>query len=1850
MARYLEGAIDLDVYENRSIKPISSGSTPSKPRILEGAIDLPDTGFDWGGLGNNIAVGLNAIDNLGSDKPKYNPWDTKDITSALSIAGDIGDTLKAIPGAFKTGMGTYIRNPKQAVKDVARTTRGALWMAPGLIPIGEPKDQADVAMERLGQGLTADAPIVASTIANPLRTAIGVGSFMGLNELQNVLVSKVKNKDYKPLSYSKISELLPDETPEFVKGVADATNFVAQVALLHKAGKVAPEIGTKLTKDFTATYNPPKTISISGADIKDIFQTGTKLSTEANQFIRDLRLDAKGYRDLFTTGVKIDIPIEKITTMTDKPYWGKVKKLFGQEPVNVVTKTSMGKATKAPLGLLPESTEQVKNVTFPTQSIPAQLVKAPTAVAPAAQPAAAPTGIVPITPKAAPIEAIKPVYRGVSPAEWESIQKTGKVEGLNLDNTLGSYSSFTENKNVADAHRSLTDGYMVEFKPEAVNKLQPDIGGQKGNFVGRLTKDDIVKVTDKDGNVIFDVNKSTAPQEVRGVEAEYDKLYNEAENARKSIKALTGDSPTEAIFKLRNGQYKTEEGLMIPKLLQKIQKFEDFEAGLTDKPGAYGGFLAESTPSITGKGVRGVADLQSFENKYVAQHKDLRSVGDVAQRATEKSIRDTGMKEGMNVNALPISVGREYNPNAELLDYPTRKFGNKKGDVIYLLPKEAVISGKNGYKIKAGFKPSANEVVRIEYDGQSTYDAWKTQLSPPPITADNAPLLRGTMPQQDMFAGDYAPQIEKMATPGKWTNTPKEPIKAYEDIKPTVGEATGFTPSVETPELLKFARELLGDKISVSNLRTHLGQFRHSKLAGEASADIKLDREVFKDPIVFGKTLAHEIGHLVDWLPDKTLSRGNILGRIGVLKKYMKKTLEEFPGSGGELTPKDRARLHREAEALATGSEDAEKLDTSFNPQAVLDVWNNIENKTPNETLLAYIKSLSSSQKSSIIKSAIQAIRKGEKLSIPDINNFNNAYTRDIKSVQKIYEELIRKEIIKRKLYDVEQIKKELKDVAQYWNPWDERNVNFTKYKLQPKELYAEAISVLLNQPAKLAEIAPQFYKGFWAHLDKKPEVVDALSGLDKILNPTDKLSARSKDIEGMFAKGEAALHKKRTESLNKKNDIWLNIKTQQIDRNSYIYDREKKVLKDVKLNPDDNPRYYLEELSYIGGKIKNLTQELQYATQPALDAGVTNVDIGKYLMLKRIVSERSGIANPLGQNPITAQDQLDFMKQNLGEEKFKALEGAVTNIRGIASEVMNKYYKAGGISQENYLKMIENPDYSTFQVLDYVDDYIAPQFMNQKGTLKDISNPYPATVMKLISVIRATERIKTNNSIVKFMTKYYPDEISLADTKFVNRYRRDPIKKDNMGVMSGMVDGKPVWYDVDPYLENMVKSQPIAINNIVLDALGMTNSKYFRPVYVSLNLGFQTYNAIRDFKRLYKTSPDVNILQLGSEYAKSFKAVKNSVKNGVIDPVLGEMQDKGMMSLSFNDVLRSENPEEEEHIDYLMRIYDTLKDKPKENIALKIMNFVEDMGDIVEKTAKRTGYVTRVKYAKDLNPRVAAHEVRNLSGSPDFLQKGAANLFNNKIMLFYNAIKQGIRSDIEAVTNPRTRFTYAYRTMIMDIIPKLVMFLGAAGLFGEKIKENYDKQSEYDKTNFTSIPVGFTGDGKAISFVIPSDETGRFIGGLFWKLLTKNKDPKESATELLSLTGGQVPSASPAIELAYNTIMFMSGKNPYDFFTQKPMFSTDEMLAATPQQKTTKFLSSTGQTLGLGGVVNAARVATGDLKYGSPLEGILKNIPILRRFLRVSDAGQKQKQFESYKPRMEMGAKRRLQRKEARK
>lgn len=122
-------------------------------------------------------------------------------------------------------------------------------------------------------------------------------------------------------------------------------------------------------------------------------------------------------------------------------------------------------------------------------------------------------------------------------------------------------------------------------------------------------------------------------------------------------------------------------------------------------------------------------DEKSFFKKYKAVHKDIRSKTDESKSETKKKIQENGFDEGFNVNALPLYKGAERGT-----DVTSDWYKYKKGDVVYILPKGAFKDGANGYMTKKGFKPTDSEIIYIEYDGQTVYDAYLSQKTKPAET------------------------------------------------------------------------------------------------------------------------------------------------------------------------------------------------------------------------------------------------------------------------------------------------------------------------------------------------------------------------------------------------------------------------------------------------------------------------------------------------------------------------------------------------------------------------------------------------------------------------------------------------------------------------------------------------------------------------------------------------------------------------------------------------------------------------------------------------------------------------------------------------------------------------------------------------------------------------------------------------------------------------------------------------------------------------------------------------------------------------------------------------------------
>jgi hypothetical protein len=285
----------------------------------------------------------------------------------------------------------------------------------------------------------------------------------------------------------------------------------------------------------------------------------------------------------------------------------------------------------------------------------------------------------------------------------------------------------------------------------------------------------------------------------------------------------------------------------------------------------------------------------------------------------------------------------------------------------------------------------------------------------------------------------------------------------------------------------------------------------------------------------------------------------------------------------------------------------------------------------------------------------------------------------------------------------------------------------------------------------------------------------------------------------------------------------------------------------------------------------------------------------------------------------------------------------------------------------------------------------------------------------------------------------------------------------------------------------------------------------------------------------------------------------------GKADKLISQMEESKMLGITYNDVIQGITDVDEQIDVILAKTGVTEMKKGGSRLTkpfLKVLDAIEKTGNMVESIPKVAGY-------KQLNGKMPSKKlasfIRTSVGSPDFLRRGASYAWTNEVFLFSNAIKEGIRADVNIATNPKTRSGYWWKTAQVTLLPKAIMFSALLGLFGDELKKMFEDVSEYDKTNYTIIPLGEDENNRTIYVRIPQDETGRLIGGLFWKgmrIINSEQASGSDFLDLISYAGGQVPSLNPLLTSLYGIATFASGKNPYDFFRGRNVIPDSEFEA----------------------------------------------------------------------------------------
>jgi hypothetical protein len=1034
----------------------------------------------------------------------------------------------------------------------------------------------------------------------------------------------------------------------------------------------------------------------------------------------------------------------------------------------------------------------------------------------------------------------------------------------------------------------------------------------------------------------------------------------------------------------------------------------------------------------------------------------------------------------------------------------------------------------------------------------------------------------------------------------------------YPELATRLGRALGmFHPDGEGR--IRLRRDIfLGEIIQRLEVKTKQADAVAAKLAEKFKDDpeIVIRREynkrnrtvIFKvyrrDHTIAAKVLAHEIGHLVDYLPGHYMQHGNILGRIASLKHYMEKWLEAYPGGPGPLTEEDIKRFKEEAKQQAEAEKGAEGKTEKpkeepvpgLTPDDVLAVWNSATGRGKDEQLYHIIAGMTAKEKVNVLKQAVKGIVAPEILAKYSLKpaDVQKPYKDWSKRAKEIFETLVKEEIRKRGLYQKKIITDELKALTQAWKPFTPmKNDAYTRYRHSSVELYADAISVWLNDIALLKQKAPTFYKAFLVYMKRKPEVRDAyLAIMKKLNNREEMLDDRLDRAYEAQAGGEEV----RTETLNanrNRTEAFIDaILRALVDRGHASLKLIRRQEGSTDIIPWAGPvkdlarkaRLEIEELNHIVDEIGAYMGEVGEVLKILDKNDLWIPDLGVYLQFRRAGGERQDLANPQGVRGQKALETIRRLRERLGREKFAALERAADLYRTVREKHIIPRSEQASMYDAELLELMQaNKDYARFSVVKYMRKKYGAngtaRVYRQIGTLEDIANPFVSTVIQDMSVLRAAKLNEAKRAMVRLLKA--SDAILPAEEAFdpsVGHMVAKEPDKPGLALFSVLDNGKLKSFYIAEEIAQTFEQKP-AQAAIVAQAV----MRVFQPVkalMVNKNPLWMARNLIRDFRATVKNNPEVRLrdmLKLAVYYAKAAKEVYQEVFKGVRSDDIKKMMREYMLLPGRTYTAKEgatvyENELERIAAHFMVNPREAMEYEQAEGtlkrLAVAVSRAMDKPGRFSEMIGKVAGY----KYLKaetSLPEREIGHRVRTRIATPDVRRIGAWNQATNSIFMFSNVNKEGLRAAIEAIKeNPGA---YIWKTAMLNILPKLALAaLGSTAMMTilsklgvrepDKWQQIVDAIPEYDKAHYTIIPIGLTDDGKAVYFRLPEDYEGQFWGSVAWALAHGKIAGKDSAAGAIIEQSPYAPEVNPYYQLGAHWVALLQGNNPIDDYTGQPI------------------------------------------------------------------------------------------------
>ena len=866
-----------------------------------------------------------------------------------------------------------------------------------------------------------------------------------------------------------------------------------------------------------------------------------------------------------------------------------------------------------------------------------------------------------------------------------------------------------------------------------------------------------------------------------------------------------------------------------------------------------------------------------------------------------------------------------------------------------------------------------------------------------------------------------------------------------------------------------------------------------------------------RDHSYAGRALAHEIGHADDWLPEKDMERGNLLGRIAKLSHYLKTTLAPSGNPEDALTSRDRAIIRKRAKDLTSEDFNYKEDPEGFNAR------------------LSYL-----------------------------------------------YHQFVQEEIEQRGLYHVKDtgqegspewgggmvtpgIRTELVNLSRWWRgPFDPQGqTSCDRYRNSGKELYADAISVLLNAPDVLADRAPQFDDALRNFFDKHQPMADLYKQIQEELSQGLTPEKRLERDRAMMRRSSDA----KNQAIEKRLQEGRIPKTPKEFIRSVLYD----FADTTAYLPTQEAKLAVKNINYAASQLEQYQRDMKEQVGDVMkQAGASWDDFGVYLMRRRAANERKDLANPGLIRGKDAEALLEALHKDIGDKQYAAIEQAAKAMWDIRNRHIIPILRESGLFSEELMHKIEtNEEYATFSVVKYFEQHHGGDFSatikRQIGTAEDIANPFFATVRKDGALLFAATSNIAKRTMVDQMNKYDRKNIQEAKYKW-NGVTWAPQEPDNpkvYGLVRYVEDGVQKGVVVRREIADLFKHDPQNAG-VVFDGLSAATG-LLKSMFTANNPLFAIWNIQRDARSTLHNIPTTGLmgeLTLAPDLAWSYqRTIRDAYLHAFkkhSTPLMRELLEGGLVIADRQWTARDRtNVDEYER----MQAEFGLKPDKLENVFRKGARAIfHDFNQMVEVWSKLAGF----EYMKRKG-LVDQHDMRNIMrgiiGSPDFLTRGRYTMWTNMLFLYSNAQVQGLDAAYRAVKANPVR--YMMRRMAYTIIPSLIMaYLAFGDDDDDEIKdyrEAFRAIPDYEKARMITFPVAW--DGSKVSWIpMPQDHIGELLHGMIWNTFASDD---KSLKKIFNVAVGAVPmepgSLNPWLNLGRAAFEYAIGQNPYDLFRGRP-------------------------------------------------------------------------------------------------